>query len=201
MATKEPIISLGHLNCSNVNALLDKYLGSQCNSKRNHLRPCKDLEDHDCSCQHGPEGGKGCQEMKFPDIGPCVSISWGDSDCDCMETDDVEVFCITLCNCYSNVTFDDVVVGAIIVTDAAGNPVATLPDGTPSVQAIPIGPICFGSIGPCKDGRPACVSRQFAFRTRGAKGGLYQIHVGPICYSVTHHYQKDECFLITLCQD
>jgi hypothetical protein len=161
-------------------------------SKEKYVEILTDVVCHACG---------GCKEIKAPDLGPCVSISWGDSDCDCMETDDVEVFCITLCNCYSNVTFENVVVGTILVTDATGNPVPTLPDGTPSVQAIPIGPICFGSIGPCRDGRATCVSREFVLRTRGAKGGAYQIHVGPICYSIAFHYQKDECFLINLCQD
>lgn len=201
MSTKDTIVRPGRFNCSNVNAFLNEYLGGQCGLKRHHLRSCKDVEDHDCGCQRGAEEGKGCQEVRYPEVGPCVSISWGDSDCDCMETDDVEVFCITLCNCYSNVTFDNVVVGTILVTDAAGNPVPTLPDGTPSVRVVPIGPICFGSIGPCKDGRPTCVSREFVLWTRGAKGGAYQIHVGPICYSVTYHYQKEECFLVNLCQD
>jgi hypothetical protein len=143
----------------------------------------------------------GCKEIKPPDIGPCVSISWGDSACDCIETDDVELLCITLCNCYSNVTFENVVVGTIVVTDGAGNVVPTLPDGTPSIQAIPIGPFCFGSIGPCRDGNATCVSREFALRLRGAKGGTYQVHVRPICYSVTFHYQKEECFLVPVCQD
>jgi hypothetical protein len=161
-------------------------------SKDKYVEILTDVVCHACG---------GCKEIKYPDVAPCVSISWGDSNCDCLETDDVEILCITLCNCYSNVTFENVVVGTIVVTDGAGNPVATLPDGTPSVQPIPIGPICFGSIGPCRDGKASCVSREFALRTRGAKGGGYQIHVQPICYSITFHYQKEECFLLPLCQD
>jgi hypothetical protein len=161
-------------------------------SKEQYVEILTDVVCHACG---------GCKEIKAPDLAPCVSISWGDSVCDCIETDDVEILCITLCNCYSNVTFENVVIGTIVVTDSAGNPVATLPDGTPSIQAIPIGPICFGSIGPCKDGNPTCVSREFVLRTRGAKGGGYQVHVRPICYSVTFHYQKEECFQVPICQD
>ena len=161
-------------------------------SKDQYITILTDVVCHACG---------GCKEIKVPDLGPCVSISWGDSVCDCIETDDVEVLCITLCNCYSNVTFENVVVGTIVVTDSAGNAVAVLPDGTPSIQAIPIGPICFGSIGPCKDGNATCVSREFVLRTRGAKGGGYQVHVRPICFSVTFHYQKEECFLVPICQD
>lgn len=161
-------------------------------SKEKYVEILTDVVCHACG---------GCKEIKVPDIGPCVSISWGDSVCDCIETDDVEVLCITLCNCYSNVTFDNVVVGTIVVTDSAGNVVATLPDGTPSIQAIPIGPICFGGIGPCKGGEANCVSREIVLRMRGAKGGGYQIHLRPICYDVTFHYQKEECFLMPICQD
>ncbi|HEV7505982.1 MAG TPA: hypothetical protein VGS07_13830 [Thermoanaerobaculia bacterium] len=191
------------VNCGNVNSILNEYLDEKCRAKKNHLRPCKGTENPDCGCGGcGDATGAGpCKEVKYPEVGPCVSISWGDSNCDCIESDDVEVLCITLCNCYSNITLENVVVGTILVTDAAGNSVATLPDGTPSVQAIPIGPICFGNIGPCKDGKATCVSREFVLRMRGAKGGGYQVHVRPICYDVTFHYQKDECFTLPICQD
>ena len=143
----------------------------------------------------------GCKEIKVPDIGPCVSISWGDSVCDCIETDDVEILCITLCNCYSNVTFENVVVGTIVVTTAPATSSRPCPTAHPPSRRSPSGPICFGSIGPCKDGNATCVSREFVLRTRGAKGGGYQVHVRPICFSVTFHYQKEECFLVPICQD
>ena len=190
-----------HLNCGDLTARLNEELAAKCRSKRHHLRPCRGEEQHaGCSCR-GAGGEGGCEEFKYPDISPCISISWGDSDCDCLETDDVEILCITICNCYSNVTFENLVVGTIVVTDGNGKPVPTLPDGTPSVQAIPLGPICFGNIGPCKDGQASCVSRQFALWTRGAKGGGYQVHVGPICFRVCYAYEKEECFLLPLCQD
>lgn len=145
--------------------------------------------------------GTKCKEIKFPDVRPCISVSWGDSRCDCMETDDTEVVCITVCNCYSNITFSDLTIGVVYVVDSAGNSVPNLPDGTPSVQIIPMGPICFGAIPPCKDGKPGCVSRQLVLRTRGAKGGAYRLMVGGICFSVTKHYDFSECFNLTLCQD
>jgi hypothetical protein len=199
MADKETITR--PLHCGNVTAVLNEQLAAHCRSKRHHLRPCSDQDHRGCSCG-GAAGGDGkCEEIKYPDVEPCVSISWGDSDCDCLETDDVEILCITICNCYSNVTFENVVLGTVVVTDATGKPVPNLPDGTPSVQAIPLGPICFGNIGPCKDGQAACVSRQFALWTRGARGGIYQVHVGPICFKVCYAYEKQKCFLLPLCQD
>src|SRR5882757_4316891 len=122
MAEKDTIVR--PLHCSNVTAVLNEQLAAQCRKKRHHLRPCRGEEQHPgCSCG-GAAGGDGkCEEIKYPDISPCVSISWGDSDCDCLETDDVEILCITICNCYSNVTFENLVVGTIVVTDSTGKPV------------------------------------------------------------------------------
>ncbi len=145
--------------------------------------------------------GSKCKEAEFPIIKPCISISWGDSKCDCLETDDVEVLCITVCNCYSNLTFSDLSIEAIIVTNSSGNPVPSLPDGTPSVQILPVGPLCFGDIPPCKDGKAGCVSREVVLWTRGAKGGHYQLSLFGVCYDITNHYGYAECFDLTLCQD
>ena len=53
--------------------------------------------------KHGP----------IDDIEPCLSLSWGDSDCDKIETSDSEKICITACNCYDNITFKNLVVKAV----------------------------------------------------------------------------------------
>src|ERR1041384_52825 len=148
----------------------------------------------DCHCD--------CKEIQLPDIRPCISVAWGDSPCDCLETDDVEVACITLCNCYSNVTFNNLSIGQIFVTDLAGNPVPSLPDGTPSIQIVPSGPICFGDIGPCTDrDHPSCVSRELVIYTRGAIGKKYRLNFKGICFSVCHEFQSEQCLIINLCQD
>jgi len=145
--------------------------------------------------------GAECKEADLPKIEPCVSIAWGDSDCDCFETDDVETAMISVCNCYSNVSFRNVHISYLLVTMPDGSPVPVLPDGTPSVQIIPIGPICFGDIGPCKEGAVNCVSREIVIRTRGAKSGKYQIQVGGICYEIVLSQMSRECLELTLCQD
>jgi hypothetical protein len=153
-----------------------------------NVNPC------DCHCD--------CVEVKFPDIKPRICVAWGDSDCDCIETDDVEVLCVTVCNCYSNVTFSNLVICQIQVTDMAGNPVPNLPDGTPSIQVIPSGPICFGDIGPCANqNEPSCVSREIVLWTRGAIGKNYRLVFNGICFDVCHHYQSEQCFIMNLCQD
>jgi hypothetical protein len=118
-----------------------------------------------------------------------------------METDDVETMCITVCNCFSNVTFTGLTIGYLAVTDAGGGPVAALPDGSPSVIVAPIGPICFGDIPPCDPDRPNCVSREFTVITRGARGGHYRLEVGSVCYGVTFDFQIFECFSLELCSD
>ena len=86
------------------------------------------------------------------------------------------------------------------MTDLAGKPVEILPDGTPSVQAIPRGPICFGEIPPCTDGEPSCVTREFIINTRGAKEGEYNLKFKNICYSVAFYYEEETCFKLKLCK-
>jgi hypothetical protein len=153
-----------------------------------------DENGNDCHCD--------CVEVKLPDIYPCISVAWGDSPCDCLETDDVEVACITVCNCYSNVTFNNLSISQILITDMAGNPVPNLPDGTPSIQIIPTGPICFGDIGPCTDSdHPRCVSRELVLYTRGAIGKDYRLVFNGICFNVCHEFQSEQCFIMNLCQD
>lgn len=145
--------------------------------------------------------GSDCKELALPKIEPCVSIVWGDSDCDCFETDDVETAIVTICNCYSNISLANVHVAYFNVTMADGSPVPLLPDGTPSVSIHPVGPVCFGDIGPCMPGAVNCVSREIVIRTRGAKSGEYTILVSGICYQVVLAQLHEECFKLTLCAD
>jgi hypothetical protein len=145
--------------------------------------------------------GAECKELELPVIEPCVSIAWGDSDCDCFETDDVETAIISICNCYSNLAFNNVHISFFYITMLDGSPVPLLPDGTPSVEIVPIGPVCFGYIGPCREGETNCVSREIVIRTRGAKSGKYRIHVGGICYEVVLNRLYNDCFVLTLCAD
>ncbi len=187
--------------CEEIEAEQNDYLRKKCSKKANHLQRvdchCPDRkppDDGNCRCE--------CHPAKLPDIQPCITVSWGDSRCDCLETDDVEVLCVAVCNCYSNVTFSDLSIGHIEVTDVNGNPVPLLPDGSPSVQVIPSGPICFGDIGPCKEkGKPNCVSREIVLYTRGAVGKDYRLSFEGVCFEVTHHFQTEQCFRLKLCRD
>lgn len=142
-----------------------------------------------------------CLPSKFPELTPSIEISWGDSDCDCIETDDVEIMCLKVCNPYSDVSFNNFYIGKITVVDALGNPVAILPDGTPSVALHPIGPYCFGNIAPCTgDTGPNCVAREFVLINRGAKSGKYRIVLEGICFDVCKHYGHQTCFEMMLCK-
>jgi len=143
-----------------------------------------------------------CHPAEFPALQPCITVKWGDSKCDCLESDDVEVLSIAVCNCYSNLSFDCFSIGQILITDLAGNPVANLPDGTPSIEVLPSGPICFGDIGPCvSKEKPSCVTREFVVHTRGALAKDYRITLRGICFEVCHHYQQERCFNLTVCAD
>ena len=189
----------GTCSCEDIEQEQNDYLQKECAKKVNllHRVDCdsaKPLGGSDCRCD--------CAPVAFPDIEPCISVAWGDSRCDCLETDDVEVLCVTVCNCYSNVTFKDLVIGQVQVTDMAGNPVPALPDGTPSIQMIPSGPICFGDVGPCKQAnQPNCVSRQIVLWTRGAVGKNYKLSFSGVCFTVCHEFHSEQCFVLNLCQD
>jgi len=156
----------------------------------------------DTSGTDGCDCRRDCAEAAVPALRPCISVGWGDAPCDCLETNDVEVLCVSACNCYSNVTFRDFTIARVQVTDMAGNPVADLPDGTPSVQVVPSGALCFGDLEPCThpDG-PRCVSREVVLRTRGAVGQPYRLSFSGVCFGVTHAFQSDQCFLMELCRD
>ena len=126
----------------------------------------------------------GCAVVDWPDIKPCIDIRWGQSDCDGIESDDHEVLCLSICNCYENVTFSDVKIGYLWLTDENGEAPPALPDGTPSGRIYPLGPICFGDIGPCVDGEPTCVHREAIVVLRGVKPGKYNVSVGGLCFDI-----------------
>lgn len=133
-------------------------------------------------------GDKRCREVELADVAPCFHLRWGDGPNDHLETDDVEVLCITACNPHSNVTFKDLTVVLTAIRKADGSPVPDLPDGSPSVTITPDRMICFGDIGPCdpkKPDDPSCVSREVVLRTRGAQRGGYTFRIGS-CYSVEY---------------
>ena len=96
----------------------------------------------------------------------------------------------------SNLTIE-----AVLVTGPGASSVPTLPDGTPSVQIAPLGPICFGTVPPCRDDVAGCVSREFVIRTRGARPGDYEVHLLGVCYDVVFHYDMRDSFKLVLCKD
>jgi hypothetical protein len=145
--------------------------------------------------------GTKCREVVLPTIAPCVSIAWGDSECDCFETNDIETAIITICNCYSNIQFSNVQIAYLYITLADGSPVPPLPDGTPSVTLVPMGPICFDDLAPCSEESPSCISREIVIQTCGARSGGYKIMLSGITFDVILSQSFDECFALTLCED
>ncbi|HJR06380.1 MAG TPA: hypothetical protein VJ842_03895 [Pyrinomonadaceae bacterium] len=188
-------------SCAEIKQEQEVHLNRECAKKVNFL-PRTNCDCPDSGAGESSECRCTCVAVKLPEIKPCISVSWGDSPCDCLETDDVEVLCISVCNCYTNVTFKDLTIARIVITDTKGNPVPVLPDGTPSVQVFPSGPICFGDIRPCRGkNRPYCVSRELVVYTRGAKGGSYRLSFEGVCFSVSHEFQSEHCYVVELCQD
>ncbi|MEO1257559.1 MAG: hypothetical protein AAFZ15_02145 [Bacteroidota bacterium] len=180
-------------NCQEICDKVDETLAERCKQKVNYVDYCE--ERRRCTCLEGK-----CETVEITPIRPCITMKWGDSECDCFETNDFEVFCLTVCNCYDNVTFKDFKIGMLEVVDENGNPVPTLPDGSPSVALHPVGPYCFGDIGPCGSEKN-CVSREFVLVTKGALPGKYRILVKGVCFDVCFHYDTSECFEIELCKD
>ncbi len=143
---------------------------------------------------------EGCSPVDLPKLQPCFRIKWGDGKKDQIETDDLEVLCITATNLHSNVTIKDLTIIVLIPTDALNNPVPNLPDGTPSVMINPSQLIHFGDIPPCNLDAPnklSSVSREVVMRTRGAKAGKYKIKM-TYCFSVEFNLAEMDEFNFNL---
>jgi hypothetical protein len=103
---------------------------------------------------------------------------------------------LTVCNPYRNLTLSNLTIHQIVVVQANGLPVANLPDGSPSVQLMPMGPYCFDDLAPC-----TCVTRQFVLRLRGAVPGSYRILLRGICFDACFHGDEQDCFIFDVCKD
>lgn len=103
---------------------------------------------------------------------------------------------ITVCNPFSNISFSNYSIGNIEVFHENGKKIKLLPNGNPSIEVIPKGAFCFGTIEPC-----SCVTREFVLINNGAKEGKYRFKVSGICYNVELHYDLDDCFEFTICKD
>lgn len=139
------------------------------------------LEQIICAAGQGP-----CRQVDVPKIRPCFRLMWGDGPDDRIETDDVELMCLTAVNPYSNVTLKNLNVLITLVTEEDGTRVADLPDRTASVYTKPLYLMCFGDIPPCNPEEPesvSSVSREIVLVSRGAKEGKYLLNIG-YCYSI-----------------
>jgi hypothetical protein len=137
-----------------------------------------------------------CYPLEVAPIEPLIGIVWGDSECDCIESDDTEIVQVIVCNRYSNLVMAHFTINRIVVVKADGSAVPNLPDGSPSVQLVPLGPYCYDDIPPC-----SCVVRQFTLRLRGAPAGTYRILLQGICFEACFHQLKEECFQFEVCRD
>jgi len=172
-------------NCDRIASEVDEIIKSNFDELRTRIPYCEDKERVEW-----------CQNAELPDLKPSVNIIWRRSECDDVESDDVEPLLITVGNPYSNVTFCDVTIHKITVVNPDGSEVPVLPDGTPSIELIPIGPYCFGKVEACD-----FTAREFIVRTRGAVAGDYHIKVEGICFEICIHGDASECFVMKVCMD
>ncbi len=152
------------------------------NSMELHDLPYPHINWGYCKCneENCVDPCKFIENGNFCNLAPCVEIKWGDSAQDQLETDDVEVLCIVFKNCFKGITFEDVEIVNIFITDNTNNnnPPINLPDGTPSVMIKPECKICFGDLKPCtKPHGPHLVEREAVLITRGANDGPYTLHI------------------------
>jgi len=137
-----------------------------------------------------------CTPLELPRIRPLTFVLWGDSRCDCIEGDDTEIMSLVVCNPYSNLVLGDFTINRIEVVQDNGQPVPKLPDGSPSIQLVPLGPYCFDDIPPC-----TCIWRQFVLRLRGAVPGRYRILLQGICFEACIHQLQEDCVAFDVCKD
>lgn len=123
-----------------------------------------------------------CVTVDKPEYSPSFSISWGERLQDCIPSRGCQTFCITICNPYSNIRMENLIIGSIKLSPASSN------------NIVPMGAICFGTIEPC-----SCISREFVL-TSPIKPGKYKILVDGICFDVCWHYELEKCFELKVCK-
>lgn len=178
------------------------------------LSPCAELREetnelisaqHDqyantlieCTSNTAPSCDPQCDLVSVPDIKPMISIKWGNTSQTTLSAPNQESMTITVCSCYSNVTFKNFTIERLEVQDLNGNPVGTVAGGTLSLADIfPMGPYCFGEIGPCGCGSDGnhCVSREFILQSNEALSSDLKIVAKGICFSACFNYSDEACF-------
>ncbi len=144
-------------------------------------------------------GNTGQNDVELPEVQPRFDLYWGEGEDDQIETDDIEVLRIVASNPYSNVVFKDVTIVLATLT-REGEPVAELPDGTPSVEIIPSRTIFFGDLPPSYSASPeesVGVTREIVLISRGAIYGQYTLSI-ECCYSVEFTQQARKQYTLNL---
>ena len=128
-------------------------------------------------CAHDTADGGPVEQ---PELFPCFSLHWGDGPKDRIDTDDVEVICVEAFNPYRNVRFKAVTVEILEVKSATGGAIATLPDGSQSINLVPREALSFGDLEPWNPREPnvfSRVAREIMLIATGATPGPYQLQI------------------------
>lgn len=104
-------------------------------------------------------------------IKPCISIKWGENQDELIQRENCKIMTISVCNCYTNVTFENFSIASIEASN---------PNGQSTSEIHPLGIYCFGDIPPC-----SCVTREFVLMTGPDATGDNTIQLNDICYGIT----------------
>ena len=165
--------------CEDFSNAINDTIKERFETHRERLKPCEEVEEQ-----------KWCAPVELPKFNPNVNVIWKHRECGGIAQNSCAIMLLTISNPYSNLTFSDVMVHSVIVVDADGQPVPVNGDGQPLLEIVPIGPYCFGDIGPCD-----YIAREFTVHGRGIDPGDYKILVDGICFDICLHQDTQvRCF-------
>lgn len=143
-----------------------------------------------------------CNPVEIPEMGPRFTLRYGEAETDRIDTNDLEVLCLTACNPHSNIIIKDLTVFiTALARDGGEIPDLPGPDGMPTVWIKPSHYICFGDLRPCIPDSPngglSCVSRELVLSTNSAIADNYTFRI-TYCYSVELLFRKQNTFRLEI---
>lgn len=136
-----------------------------------------------------------CERADLPSLEPIFTLRYGEDPSDLIETKDVQCICITACNPYNNVHFNNVTVLISEILDPSGNVV-----DDSQFLFKPSRLVCFGDLAPCESEskdcgciHDSCASREFLLVTRNADPGRYTITF-KYCFDIAWSAYSEHTF-------
>lgn len=171
--------------CDTFSDTINDTIKERFETHQEQLKPCEEREDY-----------KWCAPIDLPKFTPRVNVIWKHRECDGIAPKSCAIMLLTVSNPYSNVTFSNVMIHSVVVVNSDGEPVELTGDGQPLLEIVPIGPYCFGDIGPCD-----YIAREFTVHGRGIEPGDYKVLVDGICFDICLHQDTSACFRLHVCKE